>query len=109
MHSSYYVSESQLDKSHNPYNSKFNVSMYEEDEAVISDLKIFKRAGGSTIVENTTIGINRDVSKMIDISKSSGVHLVCGTGYFLDGTIPGEAKSASVERFTEVQRRNEVT
>ena len=89
---------------HNLYKSKVNVSMYNEQEAVITDLQIFKKAGGATIVENTVIGINRDIAKMVNISKSSGVHLVCGTGYFVDQTIPGEVKSASVEKITEVCR-----
>jgi phosphotriesterase-related protein len=87
---------------HNLYKSKVNVSMYNEQEAVITDLKIFKQAGGATVVENTVIGINRDIIKMVNISKSSGVHMVCGTGYFVDGTVPGEVKSLSVEKITQV-------
>ncbi len=90
---------------HNLYRSKVNVSMYNEPEAVVADLKIFKQAGGSTVVENTVIGINRDVEKMVNISKLSGVHMVCGTGYFVDQTIPGEVKSAPVEKITEVYGR----
>ena len=87
---------------HNLYKSKVNVSMYNEQEAVITDLKIFKQAGGATVVENTVIGINRDIIKMVNISKSSGVHMVCGTGYFVDETVPGEVKSLSVEKITQV-------
>ena len=88
---------------HNLYKSKVNVSIYNEQEAVITDLKIFKQTGGATVVENTVIGINRDIAKMVNISKSSGVHIVCGTGYFVDETIPREVKSASVEKITEVR------
>lgn len=77
--------------------------MYNEQEAVIADLMIFKQSGGSTIVENTVVGINRDVDKMVNISKTSGVHIVCGTGYFLHGTIPGEVRAATVEKITEVR------
>ena len=87
---------------HNLYKSKVNTSMYNEQEAVIEDLKIFKQAGGSTIVENTVVGINRDIAKMVNISQSSGVNLVCGTGYFVQGTMPESVKSASVEEMTEV-------
>ena len=91
---------------HNIYKSKVNVSMYKEEQAVITDLKIFKRAGGSTVVENTVIGINRDVAKMVNISKLSGVHMVCGTGYFVDPTVPQDMKSASTEQLTEVHYIN---
>ena len=87
---------------HNIYKSKVNVSIYNEQEAVITDLKAFKKVGGATVVENTVIGINRDIAKMVNISKSSGVHLVCGTGYFVDPTVPGEVKSASVEQLAEI-------
>ena len=87
---------------HNLYKSKVNTSMYNEQEAVIEDLKIFKQAGGSTIVENTVVGINRDIAKMVNISQSSGVNLICGTGYFVQETMPESVKSASVEKITEV-------
>jgi phosphotriesterase-related protein len=87
---------------HNLYKSKTNVSMYNEQEAVIADLKVFKKAGGATIVENTVMGINRDIAKMVNISTSSGVHLVCGTGYFVEQTIPGNVRSATVEKIAEV-------
>jgi phosphotriesterase-related protein len=87
---------------HNLYKSKTNVSMYNEQEAVIADLKVFKKAGGATVVENTVMGINRDIAKMVNISTSSGVHLVCGTGYFVEQTIPGKVRSATVEKIAEV-------
>ena len=87
---------------HNLYKSKVNVSIYNEEEAVIADLKTFKQNGGATVVENTVVGINRDVEKMVNISKGSGVHLVCGTGYFVDAVVPGEVKSDSVEKITKV-------
>ena len=87
---------------HNLYRNKMNISMYDAQEAVLVDLKNFKKAGGSTIVENTVIGINRDVGKMVNAAKSSGVNIVCGTGYFVDQTIPEDIKSASIEKFTEV-------
>lgn len=88
---------------HNLYKSKVNMSLYNEQEAVIEDLKSFKKAGGATIVENTVVGINRDVVKLVNISQSSGVNVVCGTGYFVQKTIPEAVKSASVEKITEVR------
>ena len=45
---------------HNVYNSKPNVSIYNEREAVIADLKNLKKAGGSTVVDNTVIGDERE-------------------------------------------------
>ena len=90
---------------HNLYKSKVNMSLYNEQEAVIEDLKSFKKAGGATIVENTVVGINRDIAKLVNISQSSGVNVVCGTGYFVQKTIPEAVKSASVEKITEVRNR----
>ena len=39
-----------------------------------------KKSGGCTIVENTSIGISRDLATLKHISQSTGVNIVCGTG-----------------------------
>lgn len=87
---------------HNPYSCLANMKLAAEKDAVIADLGLLKKTGGSTIVKNTSIGINRDIGSMIEISKATGVNIVCGTGYFVAETFPGEMKSASVEKLTEV-------
>lgn len=86
---------------HNPYSCFSNLFLVNETNAVIDDLKIFKQVGGSTIVENTSIGLGRDVRKMKQISEASGINIVCGTGYYLERQLDDCIKSYSVEQMTQ--------
>jgi phosphotriesterase-related protein len=87
---------------HNPYSCVANLNLAKEKDAVLSDLKLLKQAGGCTIVENTCIGINRDVPAMIEFAKLSGLNVVCGTGYYVAVTQTDSVKNTSVEEMTKV-------
>ena len=87
---------------HNPYSCLANLNLAKERDGVVEDLKLFKKAGGCTIVENTSVGIERDVAAMIEISKLTGVNIVCGCGFYVDLTLPGSVKTATVEDLTKV-------
>lgn len=47
-----------------------------------------KIAGGMTIVDMSAMGLGRDPSGLAKISRSTGVHIVCGTGYYFAGSLP---------------------
>jgi predicted metal-dependent phosphotriesterase family hydrolase len=48
--------------------------------AVLEDVEIFKKSGGGTIVENSNHGLQRNISLMKEISKSTGINVIAGTG-----------------------------
>jgi len=50
-------------------------------DAAIGELKSFKMAGGSALVEMTTPEMGRDAKKLQDISRNAGVHVIAATGY----------------------------
>ncbi|XP_011301738.1 phosphotriesterase-related protein [Fopius arisanus] len=83
-----------------PYSSRYNLSFYDEDatRAVMEDVKIYKKHGGGTIVDNTCSGINRDLSFMKKISADSGVHVILGCGYYVEAT-----QTPSTLKLTEEQ------
>ncbi|XP_063985853.1 phosphotriesterase-related protein [Diachasmimorpha longicaudata] len=83
-----------------PYSSRYNVNFYDEDasKAVIEDVTIYKKHGGGTIVDNTTCGIQRDLSLMKKISDDTGVHVIVGTGYYVEAT-----QTPSTLKLTEEQ------
>ena len=87
---------------HNPYSHAPNLVLCDETEAVISDLALYRKAGGSTIVENTCHGLSRDVKKMKMMSEKTGVNIVCGTGYYVEKQLTDEMKAQSVEQMTKV-------
>ena len=90
---------------HNPYSHVPNLVLSNKTDAVVDDLKSFKKAGGSTIVENSSFGLSRDVKKMKIISEQTGVNIVCGTGYYVETQLTDEMKAQSVEQMTQVYIR----
>jgi len=89
---------------HNPYSHWPNLSLYGESDTIIEELKSFKENGGCTIVENTSIGISRDLATLKHISQSTGVNIVCGTGYYVDAAMTDSMRSLSEEQMAETIR-----
>ncbi|KAJ7322278.1 hypothetical protein JRQ81_018565 [Phrynocephalus forsythii] len=86
----------------NPYSHKGNLLLCEEVNAVREELLHYKAAGGGTIVENTTTGIQRDVKALKQLAKETGVHVIAGAGFYVGATHSPETQAMSVEQLTEV-------
>ncbi|TTC44332.1 Phosphotriesterase-related protein [Bagarius yarrelli] len=86
----------------NPYSHWENLMLCQEIEALRDELLCFKKAGGGTIVENTTTGINRDLPALRKLAKDTGVNIVAGAGYYVDVTHSDETRKMSVEKLTDV-------
>lgn len=79
---------------HNHYSNKANLMVVDEDTA-ISEAMLFKRQGGGTIVDATTLGIGRDPMGLARISRASGVHVVMGAGYYVGPVHPANMDEIS--------------
>ncbi|XP_060802496.1 phosphotriesterase-related protein [Amyelois transitella] len=68
-----------------PYSSQFNLEFGDQaaKDAVLQDVKMFKRSGGGTIVENSTEGLRRDIGFYKKVSQETSVHIVAGSGYYI--------------------------
>ncbi|KAL6468246.1 hypothetical protein MHYP_G00239230 [Metynnis hypsauchen] len=86
----------------NPYSHRENLVLSQETEAVREELVAFKKAGGGTIVENTTTGIVRNLPVLRQLAKETEVHIVAGAGYYLDVTHSADTKKMTVEKLTDV-------
>lgn len=82
----------------NPYSHRENLLLCQEIEAVRDELVCFKKAGGGTIVENTTTGITRDLLALRQLAKDTGVNIVAGAGYYVDVTHSDETRKMTVEK-----------
>ncbi|XP_049874287.1 phosphotriesterase-related protein [Pectinophora gossypiella] len=82
-----------------PYSSQFNLLLNDDSAktAVLNDVKEYKRCGGGTIVENSTEGLKRDVNFYRQVSEATGVHIVAGTGYYIED-VQGNASKSSGEQ-----------
>lgn len=82
----------------NPYSCHENLLLQQETNAVREELMAYKKAGGGTIVENTTTGIDRDLPTLRQLAKDTGVHIIAGAGYYVDCTHTEATKKMSVEK-----------
>jgi phosphotriesterase-related protein len=74
---------------------KDNLRLTDVDLAAAEALA-FKREGGGTIVDVTTIGIGRDPRGLRAIAVQAGLHVVTCTGYYLAGSHPPSVARQSV-------------
>ena len=56
---------------------------------------LFRQHGGSCLVDQTSIGLGRDPIALRRVSRSSGVHIVMGTGYYTSPYHPPDIASMS--------------
>ncbi|XP_026229799.1 phosphotriesterase-related protein [Anabas testudineus] len=86
----------------NPYSCHANLQLKKDISAVRDELLAYRKAGGGTIVENTTTGIDRDMSSLRQLAKDTGVHIIAGAGYYVDITHTEATKKMSVEKLTDI-------
>ena len=79
----------------NRYSVQSNLIIETEDS--IPELQLFRKAGGQTVVDVSSIGIRRKIEDVPKIARESGVNIITGTGYYVDFTVPEEAKMMTVQ------------
>ena len=78
------------------------------DNYVLSDEKLiakevleFKKLGGTSVVDVTSIGIKRDPRALRRVSEVTGLHIIMGTGYYQRVFHPPDMDERRVEELTE--------
>ena len=64
-----------------------NIRQYNTDLA-IEEVMHFRKAGGNTIVDATSIGIGRDPEALLAISEATGINVVMGSGFYIAPSTP---------------------
>jgi len=70
---------------YNPYSHRPNLKLNDKEceTAIASELAMYRAAGGGTIVECTSHGIERKANFLRELSEASGVKVITGTGYYV--------------------------
>jgi phosphotriesterase-related protein len=77
-------------------------NLFQSDaELAASEVDLFRRAGGSTIVEVSSIGLARDVHGLRRIAERTGVNIVAGTGYYVGSSHPTTLAGRTVKDVTD--------
>lgn len=84
----------------NPYLNRDNVSLDDVDLA-LRELDRYRRFGGNTVIDATTIGIGRDPEALSRIARLSGLKIVMGTGFYLEFSHPDWLKTMDVEAIAQ--------
>jgi len=72
------------------------------DESVaIEEAMLYKKAGGDTIVEVSSIGLCRDPEGLARISRATGLNIVMGSGYYVGASHPPDLVKKSEEEIAE--------
>ncbi len=72
-----------------------------DEEAAIAEALRYKWAGGTTMVDATSIGINRDPLGLARISRATGLNVIMGSGYYVDDAHPAGMDDKSEDEIVE--------
>jgi phosphotriesterase-related protein len=84
----------------NPLALKDNL-LIDDVECAEKEVLRFKKAGGDTIVDVTNRGLGRDPDSLYGISRSTGVHIVAGSGYYYHDTHPEDMNEKTAEQIRD--------
>jgi phosphotriesterase-related protein len=82
--------------SRDPYAVKDNL-VVNDVELAEKELLEFKKAGGDTLVDATSIGIGRDPVALKRISRATGLNIIAGCGYYTHDTHPADMDNRTVD------------
>lgn len=77
-----------------------NVQMMDY-ETQKKEIEYFKYAGGRTVVDASTIGLGRDPELLRRISVDTGLNVICGAGYYVEGAQSAANLELTVEQMEE--------
>ncbi|XP_062608598.1 phosphotriesterase-related protein-like [Saccostrea cucullata] len=80
-----------------PYSNRPNLDLRTENAAVVEEMDFYKKNGGGTLVENTTLGIKRDIKFYHYVARETGVNVIAGTGFYVESSRPETLKMTSEE------------
>ncbi len=79
------------------WNGNLDNLVINDVETTITEAREFMLAGGSTIVDVTSIGLGRDPLTLARISRATGLNVIMGGGYYVGRTHSDDMKRADVD------------
>jgi len=63
----------------------------------IDEMQRFAAFGGGTLVDATSLGLGRQPARLAAVSRASGVHVIMGSGYYIDAFHPDGLGDDSID------------
>lgn len=70
-------------------------------DTAIHEINMYKKGGGNTVVDATSIGIARNPTSLYKISETTGLNIIMGSSYYVDTSHPPHMTSTSVNQIYE--------
>lgn len=77
-------------------------SVFTASDLVFSEMERLRASGVASVVEVSCIDMGRDVRALQEISRRSGLNIICSTGFYLEKYHPAWLADAPVSRIEEV-------
>ena len=76
------------------YGGKVNLEncRLDDEDIAIEEAAFFKRAGGGTLVDLTSIGLGRNAPGLARIARATGLNIVMGCSYYVEENYPPECR-----------------
>src|ERR1700727_1630706 len=74
----------------------------DDPELALEEVLPVKESGGSGIVDLTVIGLGRRPRDLQDSARRSGLHIMCGCGFYIHGSLPDWVEQRSVDDLTDL-------
>ena len=84
----------------NPFAVLDNVQMMDE-KTQIDEINYFRYAGGRTVVDATNHGLGRDPELLRKVSHITGLNIVAGSGFYVDGAQTEATRALTIEQMEE--------
>jgi phosphotriesterase-related protein len=88
------------DLKHDPFGNLDNCRLDDLDLAC-EEVARYAALGGRTIIDTTSLGSGRDLRALREVSERTGVQIVAGTGFYLEGAHPPEAQGMGPDEVAE--------
>lgn len=85
----------------NPYSNRDECKLDNMDTA-LWEIGLFKELGGQTITELSLPGCGRDPLRLAEVSRRSGINVICGTGHYIDSTLPEIVYNSTSDQLAEL-------
>ncbi len=89
----------------NPYAIRDNL-LLDDVELAGREIDEFRKLGGATVVDCTSLGIGRSVESLRDIARRTGLNIIAGCGYYTQDTHPKNMPGRSAEELAEEMVRD---
>jgi phosphotriesterase-related protein len=79
------------------FNANLDNLRLTDERVAIDEIRLFKDAGGATVIDPTPPSLARDPLALARIARATGLHVVMGSGYYVAASHPADMDERSVD------------